>query len=98
MQLDAYSNSYKEDIALLKQKNITWNQRNCVLLRSGEKQILLFYIDMSEKMIRLLNTTNKKVIFVFQWQELVKFMHKQSNAKYLTYVNKVILPLLAKQD
>lgn len=29
----------KEDIELLKKNELTFNQRNCVLLRSGEKEV-----------------------------------------------------------
>ena len=48
IQLKKYPTKYEEDIALLETKrDFTFSQRNCVLMRSGEKKVLfscfLFY-------------------------------------------------------
>ncbi len=56
--LKQYPHSLQEDIAILKkddtEHNLTFNQRNCVLFRSGEKEILHFYIEFSDYITTLL--------------------------------------------
>lgn len=40
-QLKRYPTTYEEDLKILEtNKEMTWNQRNCVLMRSGEKKVL----------------------------------------------------------
>jgi histone-lysine N-methyltransferase SETD3 len=39
-RLAGYETSVEEDSRLLQDKNLSWNARNCILLRQGEKQIL----------------------------------------------------------
>lgn len=39
-RLALYETSVEEDSRLLQEKNLSWNARNCILLRQGEKQIL----------------------------------------------------------
>jgi histone-lysine N-methyltransferase SETD3 len=39
-RLALYETSVEEDTRLLQEKNLSWNDRNCILLRQGEKQIL----------------------------------------------------------
>lgn len=35
-------------------KDLSINYMNCIILRKGEKEILLFYLTMAKKMIRYL--------------------------------------------
>ena len=53
--LNAYPTTYQEDLEILKRDDLTFNQRNCVLFRSGEKEILIFLINATEKFIPLLD-------------------------------------------
>jgi protein-histidine N-methyltransferase len=40
--LKGYSTSILEDIQLLKDQNLTTNQRNCIIYRKSEKEILQY--------------------------------------------------------
>lgn len=53
--LARYPTSYEEDMELLKRPNLTFNERNCVLFRSGEKEILIFLLEMGEYILKLLD-------------------------------------------
>lgn len=61
--LKQYPHSLKEDIELLKkddqEHHLSFNQRNCVLFRSGEKEILHFYIEFSDYITTLLGMMHK---------------------------------------
>ena len=46
--LQKYPTTWEQDNEILKDESLTFNQRNCVLFRSGEKEILHFLIDFSE--------------------------------------------------
>lgn len=46
--LKKYPNTLEQDYELLKDPGLTFNQRNCVLFTSGEKEILHFLIEFSE--------------------------------------------------
>jgi hypothetical protein len=50
---EKYPCTYEEDLEILKREDLTFNQRNSVLFRSGEKEILLFFIKMTEKILPL---------------------------------------------
>ena len=43
-----YDTTYEEDLEILKREDLTFNQRNSVLFRSGEKEILLFLIKTTQ--------------------------------------------------
>lgn len=53
-----YPTSYKHDLEILERDRVehylTVNQRNCILLRCGEKRILHFIIDNAQKLLPLL--------------------------------------------
>jgi hypothetical protein len=46
--LKKYPNTLEQDYELLKDPGLTFNQRNCALFTSGEKEILHFLIEFSE--------------------------------------------------
>lgn len=50
---EKYKNPYEEDLEILKDDKLTFNLRNCVLFRSGEKEILLFFINNIPKILKL---------------------------------------------
>ena len=53
--LARYPCSLDEDYEILKRSDLTFNERNCVLFRSGEKEILVFLMEMGEYVIKLLD-------------------------------------------
>jgi len=53
--LARYPQSLAEDYELLKQPDLTFNERNCTLFRSGEKEILVFLIEMADYVQNLLS-------------------------------------------
>ena len=52
--LSRYPQTLEEDLEILKRTDLTFNQRNTVLFRSGEKEILGFLLDFSNYVIELL--------------------------------------------
>lgn len=60
MALEKYPNTLEQDYELLKDETLTFNQRNCVLFRSGEKEILHFLIEFSDYVVQLLAMTFKE--------------------------------------
>ena len=57
--LAEYPNSYEEDMKLLEDDSppmskLTFNERNMVLFRSGEKYILEFLVRLADFVLRLL--------------------------------------------
>ncbi|EGR34646.1 SET domain protein [Ichthyophthirius multifiliis] len=84
-QMQLYKTNIEEDNQLLQDNNLTLNQRNCVLLRLGEKDILRFYIEMSQKMITLLKLNRKEIKKVYIQGQYIK---------YNSYINKVIIQTL----
>ena len=53
--LALYPNSLAEDYEILNREDLTFNQRNCVLFRSGEKEILHFLIELGDHVLNLLD-------------------------------------------
>ena len=52
--LSRYPQSLAEDMQILEREDLTFNERNCTLFRSGEKEILHFLIEMADYVINLL--------------------------------------------
>ncbi len=48
-----YPTTFEQDEELLKQ-SLTQNDRNCIIFRMGEKEILDFYIKTSEYILELM--------------------------------------------
>ena len=53
--LSRYPHTLEEDMEILKRTDLTFNERNCTLFRSGEKEILHFLVDMAEFLDKLLD-------------------------------------------
>ncbi|KAL4505376.1 hypothetical protein ABPG72_002438 [Tetrahymena utriculariae] len=81
-----YKTTVVKDKELLESGSLSQNQRNCVLIRLGEKNILEYYIDMASKMMYLLENNDKKQIL-----ESAK-----SDPKYLPYFHYIIQVILAR--
>ncbi|CAD8077509.1 unnamed protein product [Paramecium sonneborni] len=80
--LNKYPTTLEQDNEILKICELTINQRNCLILRIGEKKILSFYLQFSKKMSQLFAN--------FDFVELKKFQQTQENYHYLNYVNRII--------
>ena len=61
---EKYPNALEEDYKILEErKDLTFNERNCLLFRSGEKEILTYLIKIAQKILPLLDM-DFKVIFL----------------------------------
>lgn len=54
LRLEEYKTTVREDQKILNKKfgDLTFNLRNCVRIRLGQKKVLHFYIDMANAMIQ----------------------------------------------
>ena len=52
---DNYPTSVEEDVEILKKEDLTFNQRNCVQMRHGEKTILVFLMQMTEVFLKMID-------------------------------------------
>ena len=94
--LSQYPNTYEEDMEILADdeppmSKLTFNQRNMVLFRSGEKEILLFLIELSTFVQRLLAMKFKDA----------KKATQNLPAKMETcrdYLHNSLIPLLVKEN
>mmetsp|Transcript_5762 Transcript_5762/g.10286 ORF Transcript_5762/g.10286 Transcript_5762/m.10286 type:complete len:577 (-) Transcript_5762:40-1770(-) len=59
--LEAYPETLAHDEALLETTDLTQNQRNCVLMRKGEKEILHWFIKFVDTVTPLLNLQPKEL-------------------------------------
>lgn len=85
--LTKYPTTLEEDYAILQSTQLTENQENCVLMRSGEKEVLHWWIEFTREMVNILqqdlNSTYIKNV-----------KKKLKNHPYEPYFVKVLLPLL----
>ena len=55
--LSKYPNTLQEDIEILKrnseENNLTFNEKNCIMIRKGEKQILQYLVSCADKVSEL---------------------------------------------
>jgi histone-lysine N-methyltransferase SETD3 len=58
--LSKYSTSVEEDKELLKNPNLSFNIRNCIIMRMGEKEILEYFISFSKYVLNYLNKIPNK--------------------------------------
>lgn len=53
--LERYPTTLQEDMETLQRTDLTFNESNCTLFRSGEKEILVFLIELADYVLNLLN-------------------------------------------
>ncbi|KAL4496233.1 hypothetical protein ABPG72_012970 [Tetrahymena utriculariae] len=85
-----YPTTLDEDKKILETSKLTINQKNCVILRMGEKEILMYYITMADRMKKLLTMTKTEV--------KKHILQNQEYTKYSSYVNGIVLSLLTKRE
>ena len=94
--LSQYPNSFEEDLEILANDDppmskLTFNQRNMVLFRSGEKEILLFLIELSTFVQRLLTMKFKEAKKATQ-----NLPAKMESCR--DYMHNSLIPLLVKEN
>ena len=85
--LAKYPTSLDEDFKILEDKSLTYNIRNCVQLRVGDKKILHFLKTNAEILDQMSSMTRR---------EAIKFMMKnhKSFKHSMKYVKTIFVPLL----
>ena len=83
-ELTNYHTSYEEDIEILNGE-FTYNQRNCIIIRMSEKEILLFYIAFCDYCKELLSLNSKDKII-----SKVSYDYKDSNCPYEYYISNIL--------
>ena len=83
--LNKYPQTYEEDLELLK-TDLSYNERNCVIYRMGEKKIYKQMLEMAKVVEELLGMTYQTALEQYNLIE--------STILYAPYIKKIILPLL----
>ena len=86
--LRRYPTSLDEDKKMLKNKNISFNQRNCLLLIISEKILLIYYIYFCEYCLTLFTLNEREII------TKVSNDYKYNNCQFSFYIQEVILKLI----
>ena len=87
--LSMYPQTYEEDMELLKNEKLTFNERNCIVYRAGEKKIYLQIIEM----VKL----GTQLLLMDHINALQYFNSINKDLVYGTYFSKVLIPLLDKK-
>ena len=87
--MSAFQTTIEEDEILLKDPKLTFNQRNCVIVRRGEKQVYRYYIELANFAIPLLEGS---------WDLIKKVAAKVSDSPFEAYITNVIVPLVKKKN
>ena len=87
--LGNYPTTYQEDLEILeKNEGLTFNTRNCVLFRSGEKKILHFLIETADLVTEM---------FKLSFKDARKLLNNHPNADNIRdYCNHVVFELIKK--
>lgn len=94
--LAQYPGTYEADMEILAKDDppmsqLSFNERNMVLFRSGEKEILLFLIDFSEFVLKLLTMKFKDAKKATQ-----NLPEKKESCR--DYLHNSLIPLLVKEN
>ena len=52
--LSKYETTLEEDKRILEEQALTYNEKNCIVLRMGEKEVLHYYINFAERTLKIL--------------------------------------------
>jgi hypothetical protein len=71
---DRYPTTIEEDDKVLEREDLTFNLRNCILYRHGEKKILIYLMEVVKKLLPLFDMDFKVrsfslLIIIFRVQE-----------------------------
>ncbi len=59
-----YLESYETDQELLKREGISFNQKNCIMFRMGEKRVLRFFVTLAEEGLKVIQGKVEIILFV----------------------------------
>jgi hypothetical protein len=88
--LSMYPTTKEEDLKLL-ETELSQNIRNCVLMRLGEKSVLMYYLELTKYSLSLIEINNIKEI-----KKKVKKDFANKTNPYEHYINEVLLNLIRK--
>jgi len=92
-EMKGFDTTIEEDTKLLRDptQTFSFNIRNCIILRRGEKEVLKYFLEMAQHCIPILE---------MKWADLEplqnRYLHGRRN--YDDYVAAVILPLVKARD
>jgi len=90
--LAAFPTTLEEDLQALRPSAppLTFNQRNCILLRKGDKMILTYFISTAQKLINALNIKETELI-----NHIKHNLDEFGNAR--GYIAKQLIPMIEQQ-
>lgn len=92
-QLARFDTTYESDLKLIESGDLPMfsNQRNCVIMRTGEKRVLAGFVELAEKCIPYLK---------LPWKDLKRVAAKcsQGQTPFDYYVTAVVTPLVKKAN
>ena len=77
---------------MLEKEDLTFNQRNCLLFRSGEKEILHFFIDLGDYVLKLFSMSFR--LAKKETQNLPAKFDKNGGVR--DYLHNIALPVMLK--
>jgi len=92
-EMKGFDTTIEDDTKLLRDptQTFSFNIRNCIILRRGEKEVLKYYLEMAQHCMPILE---------MKWVELEplqnRYIHGRRN--YDDYVSTVIIPLVKARD
>eukprot|EP00475_Leptophrys_vorax_P032893 TRINITY_DN5128_c0_g1_i1.p1 TRINITY_DN5128_c0_g1~~TRINITY_DN5128_c0_g1_i1.p1 ORF type:complete len:614 (-),score=186.52 TRINITY_DN5128_c0_g1_i1:64-1905(-) len=94
--LGGFDTTLEEDERILKEEKLTFNIRNAILMRRGEKQVCHFFVELANSIIPLFEMPVPKIREALK--KLKKKMAKQNIENTLEkYVTGVVIPLVSKK-
>ncbi len=88
--LAGYPQTYEEDVKLMQnEKSLTFNQRNCIIFRMGEKKVYKNMIGMAEAGLSILTKPVKDATIFAKGMV-------QTPSAFSLYIQRSIIPLLSK--
>jgi histone-lysine N-methyltransferase SETD3 len=93
--LERFASTLEEDERLLKEEKdkLTFNIKNCILMRRGEKQVCHYFIDLANSICPLFEKT---VPEIKDSMKKLKKKLKKTNYDFDKYVTSVLIPLVEK--
>jgi histone-lysine N-methyltransferase SETD3 len=92
-QLARFTDSYEHDVKLVESGELVMysNERNCVIMRLGEKRVLHGFVELADKCIDYLK---------MPWKDLKKVAAKcsQGTSAFDYYVAQIVAPLVKKAN
>lgn len=85
--MSKFKTTVEEDEALLRGSTLTFNQRNCVIMRQGEKQVLEHFMRLAKTCVNLLS---------MNYSEVKYSLSRMTDANIKEYAEKVVCYLVSR--